>query len=241
MVDIHTHILHGVDDGAETFDDALEMLGVAFSNGTTDVVLTPHYLNNDLRSTGASKEEICRRFEDVRSAAEAKYNGLKLYLGAETFAAANILEYAEEGLLLPINDTRYLLVEFAYDDSVSRVLTVTRELHRLGYCVIVAHPERYEFFLNGPQHVLSFLDEGALLQINASSIMGLGGQAVREMALSLIDCGLAAVVASDSHSVYYRSPDLSESYSFVSSTYIPDFAEALFERNPLTILKNGII
>ena len=241
MVDIHTHILHGVDDGAETFDDALFMLDYAYSNGTTDIVLTPHYLNNDLRSTGASKDELVRRFDDLKAAANDKFKGLNLYLGAETFAAANILDCAEKGLLLPINNTRYLLLEFGFDDTVSRALTVMRELHRMGYISVIAHPERYEFFLKGPQHILTFLDEGALLQINAESIMGRNGRASREMALTLIDSGLAAVVASDAHSVEFRTPDLSEAYSFVSSNYDTEFAEALFERNPKIILDNKVI
>jgi protein-tyrosine phosphatase len=233
--------LHGIDDGAETFDEAMEMLEVAFSNGTTDLVLTPHYLSNDLRSTGVSKADILKRFEDLRSAAESKFDGLKLYIGAETFAAANILECAETDALLPINNTRYLLLEFGFDDTVSRALTVTRELHRLGYTAIVAHPERYGFFLNDPGKILSFLDEGALLQINANSVLGQNGVRSREMSLSLIDNGLAAFVSSDAHSVRYRSPDLSEAYSFVASAYDSDFAEALFERNPMTILQDKII
>ena len=241
MVDIHTHILHGVDDGAETFEEALFMLEDAYSNGTTDIVLTPHYLNNDLRSMGASKEEILKKFEVLKAAASEKYKQLNLYLGAETFAAANILECAEQGLLLPINNTRYLLLEFGFNDTVSRALTVMRELHRMGYIAVIAHPERYEFFLKGPQHVLSFLDEGALLQINADSIMGRNGRASREMALTLIDSGLAAIVASDAHSVGFRPPDLSEAYSYVSSEYDLDCAEALFERNPKIILQNKII
>ncbi len=241
MVDIHTHILHGVDDGAETFEEAVAMVETAFSNGTTDLVLTPHYLNNDLRSMGASKDDILRRFEDLRLAAESKFEGLKLYIGAETFAATNILECAERGVLLPINNTRYLLLEFGFDDTASRALTITRELNRLGYTAIIAHPERYSFFLNDPKKILSFLDEGALLQINADSVMGRNGSSSREMALSLIDSGLAAFVASDAHSIHYRSPDLAEAYSFVASTYDSEFAEALFERNPMIILQDKVI
>lgn len=241
MVDIHTHILYGVDDGAETVEDALEMLDVALSNGTTDVVLTPHYLSNDMRSFGFPKEELLNRFEELRKVAEEKYDGLKLYMGAETFAAANILEYVEQEAVITLNNTRYILLEFGFDDTVSRAMTVMRELHRLGYIAVIAHPERYQFFLNDPKSVLSFLDEGALLQINAESIMGKNGHASRGMALSLIDSGLAAVVASDSHSAIFRSPDLSEAYSFVSSAYDLDFAEALFERNPRIILQDKVI
>ncbi len=241
MIDIHTHILHGVDDGAETFDDALEMLDFAFSNGTTDVVLTPHYLSNDKRSLGFSKAEFLRRFEDIKLAAEGKYEGLKLYLGAETFAAANIMEYAEQGDLISLNNTRYILLEFGFNDTVSRAITIVRELHRMGHIAVIAHPERYQFFLSDPRSVLKFLDEGALLQINAESILGKNGRDSRHMALALIESGLAAVVASDAHSIGFRPPDLSDAYSYVSSVYDLDFADALFERNPSIILQDKII
>ena len=208
MVDIHTHILHGIDDGAETFDEAMEMLEVAFSNGTTDLVLTPHYLSNDLRSTGVSKADILKRFEDLRSAAESKFDGLKLYIGAETFAAANILECAETDALLPINNTRYLLLEFGFDDTVSRALTVTRELHRLGYIAIVAHPERYAFVHEDTNAILRMKRRGCLLQINKGSIKGSFGKSAYYISRKMISKQLADFVASDAHSPYMRTPFL---------------------------------
>ncbi len=241
MVDLHTHILPGVDDGAETLGVSLEMLNLAYESGTTDVVLTPHYLTRDVRSTGASKQQLIATFDSLKKAVADKLPNLNLYLGAETFAAANISDYIQEDLMLPLGDSKYVLLEFGFDDSSKRALDITKLIISSGYSVIIAHPERYPFFLYNPAGLLPFLDEGALLQLNASSIMGQNGNYSREMALSLIDSGLATMVASDSHSISYRTPDLAETFSFVSSEFSPECAEALFRSNPLAVLKGGIL
>ncbi len=241
MVDLHTHILPGVDDGAETLEDALEMLTTAYKNGTTDIVLTPHYLTCDMRSFGFSKPRLTAIFNEFKSIVADKLPEINLYLGAETFAAANISDYIERDLLIPIGNSKYVLTEFGFDDTAGRALEITKTIMQAGYTVVVAHPERYPFFLYDPANLLPFLDEGVLLQLNAASILGQNGNYSKEMALSLIDSGLAALVASDCHSVSWRAPDLSEAYSYVSSEYSPEHAEALFCDNPLAVIKNGII
>ncbi len=241
MIDLHAHVLPGVDDGAETIEDALEMLRIAATNGTSELTLTPHYLTCDLRSAGIPKNQLLETFDSFKKIAAERFPNLTLHFGAEVFAANNIFDYIENNEIITLNSSRYILTEFAFDDSVHRALEITRKLQELGYTVIIAHPERYEFLLSDPRKVLSFLDAGALLQLNASSLLGASGDASREMSLALIDSGLAAMIASDTHSVFYRSPDLSEAYSFVSSTFSPEFAEALFTTNPKTVLNNGTI
>ncbi len=241
MVDLHTHILPGVDDGAESFDVALEMLQQAHESGTTDVVLTPHYLTRDVRSSGASKQHIIDTFNELKVKASSKLPKLNLHLGSETFAAANISDYLERDLMLPLGNSKNLLVEFGFDDSINRVLEITKLIISAGYTVVVAHPERYRFLLYNPQALLKLLDQGVLLQINASSVMGQNGAYSRDMALSLIDSGLAAVIASDCHSVSFRNPDLSECYSFVSSEFSVECADALLSTNPLAVINGDIL
>lgn len=241
MVDLHTHILPCVDDGAETPEDAIQMLTSAYKNGTTDICLTPHYLTSDMRAVGYSKQQLTERFNALKRYADQKLPGLNLYFGAETFAASNIQEFIEKDLLIPLGNTNYVLTEFGFDDSARRALDVTKTLISAGYRVVVAHPERYPFFLYDPGSLIPFLDAGVLLQLNASSIMGQSGTNSKEMSLSLIDNGLAAFVASDCNSIFHRSPDLSEAYSFIYSEYTPEHAEALFNTNPMTVLKNGTV
>ncbi len=237
IVDIHTHILPGVDDGAENFDEAIEMLRIAQSNGTTDIVLTPHYLARDMRGAKLRKKDMLSRFEIFKESAQSYCPKLNLYLGAETYAVNNLYEAIEDDQIITINNTKYVLLEFGFSDHIRRAYNATVSLMERGYIPIIAHPERYDFVKDDPMSIIEFIDIGALLQINCGSLAGEYGGASREVAMMYLDEGFAAAVASDGHSVFQRTPDLSEAYAFVSSVFSAAYADDLFYRNPLSIIK----
>jgi protein-tyrosine phosphatase len=240
-VDLHTHILPGVDDGAENFKEAIEMLKIAHSNGTTGIVLTPHYLTRDMRSHRLKKQELIQRFEIFRDAVATEIPDIKLYMGAEMFGVSNIEDVIEYDMIIPINGTRYVLTEFGFSDYLQRALEVTNKLITAGYTPIIAHPERYSFIQRNPRDIVQFLEKGAVLQINSSSLAGHNGALTQDVALSFIENDLAAIVASDAHSTYQRVPDLSEVYSFISSNFSPAYAEDLMYNNPLNIVKGKML
>ncbi len=237
-VDLHTHILPGVDDGAENLTESLQMLKIAARNGTTDVVLTPHYLAKDVRSMNYNKKEIKAVYDAFRQAVAEQMPKMKLYLGAEMFAVSNVEDVIADDQLITINDTNYVLVEFGFNDYHSRVVKVVETLNDMGYIPIIAHPERYAFIQQNPRKIIDFLEKGAVLQINTTSVLGASGSSAQDVALSFLENRLAAVVASDSHSTYQRVPDLSEAYEFISSNISYGYAEDLFYNNPLAII-NG--
>lgn len=237
-VDIHSHILPGVDDGAEDFAEAVDMLRIAAVNGTTDIVLSPHFLTTDMRSSNLDKKALEARFNNFKSKISEQLPNINLYFGAEVFGVSNIEDFLEDGEIIPINGNKYVLTEFDFDDSPKRALEITKALIGSGYSVVIAHPERYSFVQYEPRLIVPFLEEGAVLQINAASILGANGPIAEDVALSFLENQLAAVVASDCHSAFYRSPDLSEAYSFVSSQFSPEYADNLFTFNPLSII-NG--
>ncbi len=236
-VDIHTHILPGVDDGAENFKEALEMLRIAKTNGTTDLVLTPHYLVKDNRSDKMTKKDILSRFEAFKEAAAAQCPDINLYMGAEMFAVSNIEDVVDDDGLITINNTKYVLLEFGFDDFLARALDVADALVQKGYTPIIAHPERYSFIQRNPRDIVKFLDRGAILQSNVCSLAGYNGLTAQDIALSFLENGLVSVIASDAHSTYQRVPDLSEAYAFVSANFSSDYAEDLFYNNPLTVIR----
>lgn len=237
MVDLHTHILPGVDDGAENFTEALEMLRIAVANGTTDLVLTPHYLVRDNRSGRLTKKDITSRFKTFKEAAEAQCPGINLYLGAETFAVSNIEDVLDDDSLITVNNTNYVLLEFGFNDLVSRTLKITEVLSQNGYIPIIAHPERYLFIQRNPRDIIKYLEQGAILQVNVCSLAGHNGSLAQDVALSFLENGLVSALASDAHSTYQRVPDLSEAYSFISANFSPNYAGELFFENPMTIIK----
>ncbi len=236
-VDLHTHILPDVDDGAENISEAFEMLSNAVQNGTTDIVLTPHYLTNDMRSFGLSKDEIYERFTHFKNKAYERFKDINLYLGAEVFAVNHIEKIIEEGMLISINDTKYILIEFAFDDQSLRVELIIDKLIRLGYIPLIAHPERYGFIQRNPIDILRLLNKGALLQINSMSLAGRNGRIAQEIAYSYLANNMATAVSSDCHSCYQRTPDLSEVHSFISINFSSALAEKLLYDNPKAIIQ----
>lgn len=241
LVDLHTHILPGVDDGAENFKEAVEMLKIAKHNGTTDIVVTPHYLVRDMRSSGLKKEDLIQRFNTFRDAVKETLEGINLYFGAEMFGVSNIEDVIEDDMLITINNTKYVLVEFGFSDYLARTLEVTDKIINSGHTPVIAHPERYSFIQRNPRDIIKFLEKGAVLQINTSSLAGQNGSLTQDVALSFIENDLAAIVASDAHSTYQRIPDLSEAYSFISSNFSQEYVEDLFYNNPLNIIKGKML
>lgn len=240
-VDLHTHILPAVDDGAQGIDEAMLMLKTAYDNGTRHIVLTPHYLTGDSRSSGKSKAQLTETYERFCADASKVYPDLRLYLGAETFAVDNIDEVIDDGQLIAINNTKYILLEFGFVDDVLRVAAVTDKLIRRGYVPIIAHPERYKFIQNNPREIVPFLKKGALLQINSTSLAGKSGDLAQDVALSFLENEFVSVIASDAHSTSRRVPDLSDVYSFIFSEFSRDYAEYLFHNNPLAIINGHMI
>ncbi len=236
-VDLHTHILPSVDDGAENFKESLQMLRIAEKNGTTDIVVTPHYLTKDARGQKFGKSELLAVFDAFKKAVGEKMPSMNLYFGAEMFAVSNIEEIIADNRLITINDTHYVLLEFGFEDHPSRALGVTTALAKSGYTPIIAHPERYTFIQRNPREIIKFLEQGAYLQVNSTSLAGYNGSTAQDVALSFLENNLAAIIASDSHSTYQRIPDLSEAYSFVSSNFSFEYAEDLFYNNPLSVIK----
>lgn len=236
-VDIHAHILPLVDDGADDFGEALEMLEIAERNGTSHIVLTPHHLTDDGRSKGFSKSQLEEKFKEFKESAIDSGCEIALYFGAEIHASKDIESAIESREIITINNTKYVLLEFNFSEEPDRAFEVTEKIIAAGYTPIIAHPERYKFIKTDPSLIVPFVKRGAVLQINSSSILGENGPASEETAMALINSGLASIVASDSHSAFYRSPDLSEAYAFVSSIFSREVSELLFFENPRLVLE----
>lgn len=236
-VDIHSHIIPAVDDGAVDLDEALDMLKIAVKNGTSDIVATPHYLADNLRCAGLSASELKARFDVLKEAAAKHVPDINLHFGAEMYSVGNIEAVIRSGNVISLNNNGYVLVEFAFNDSPKRALEIVRVLETAGYNVVIAHPERYVFVKDNPRLIVPFLETGALLQINPQSILGDCDPVEQDVALSFLENSLAAVVASDSHSVFKRSPDMSDAYSFVFLNFSPEYAERLFHYNPKAIIR----
>lgn len=206
MIDLHTHILPGVDDGAESLEDALAMARMAQNDGIAAVVATPHRNPWSYRADRADAE---RRLDEVREACRQGGIEIRLLLGGEAHIAPDLAEQVRNGLALTINDSRFLLVEWPYDQYPGYSEQVIFELRVRGIVPIVAHAERYRIVRRDPNYLATLIERGVLVQVTAESLLGERGPEIRRVTEVLLTRGLAHVIASDSHGIDHRPPVLS--------------------------------
>jgi len=197
MIDVHTHILPSLDDGAATLEQSLEMAHAAVAEGITTVVATPH-VRDDYPTTAAEMEEAVA---ELRVAVAADGLALEILTGGEI--ALDRLETLDDGALhrFALGSGSYVLLECPYFGWPLNLEHAARELRRRGLSVILAHPERNSDAT--PRRIAPLVDDGVLVQVTSASLDGRLGRTARAAAFALVDDGLAHVVASDAH-----APDL---------------------------------
>lgn len=233
FVDLHTHILPGVDDGAKDMDMALDMLRMAWDNGTGTVVLTPHYRGRYKKTTPRELREI---FEALSARTAKEIPGLRLYLGHEAGNEHELSDKLLSGRVLTLAGTRYVLLEFDEHCYRSNVLSSVLNLVNSGFLPVIAHVERYEIFRRTPSLAAEVISMGALLQVNAGSVMGRQGLAVKLYSQRLLRRGQVSFVASDAHDLKDRQPVLRSCYDRIRKSRGEAYARALFCENAERLL-----
>lgn len=231
MVDLHSHILPYLDDGARNMSEALSMARIAVDSGITDMVATPHCERGGI-------EEIQNTYRHLGRILEEEGIPLKIHLGMEIFATPDTARLLSQGQLLTLNGSRYPLVEFDLLASGEEETEILRDVCREGYRPLVAHPERYVFLWQNPEMMNIWWELGCLFQVNRGSLVGRFGMDAQQMALEMVDRGFATVVASDAHSCIRRTPWMEQVGHMLRSEFSSGAALYLLERNPEAILKN---
>lgn len=229
MVDIHSHILWGLDDGAETLEESIAMLKMAAESGTTDIVATPH-ANSQYRY---EPEVIQQRIEEVSAGAGGKpriHRGCDFHLSFENIQAA-----MEDPAKYAINGGNYLLVEFPNGPlaGMQRVLTT---LIDCGLIPIMTHPERQMQLRRIPDEFLEWIRMGCLVQVTAQSLLGRFGKHSEDSAWEMVRRGLAHFVASDAHDTQDRPPRLDLAFAALAERVGKSQAELLAIENPRAVL-----
>lgn len=237
FIDIHCHILPGLDDGAFSADDSVQMAQIASSGLTAAIVCTPHASAD----SGCDREEFITAFSGMKELLAGEGNSLRLFAGHEIFVAGNAADAVENlrhGRLFSLAGSRYVLAEFDPFESSDAVFGAVSAFTSAGYVPVIAHPERYEFFAEDPDAARRLHSKGALLQMNKGSITGFFGEDAQECAQYLISARLADFVASDAHSPFVRTPYLRDAHEWICENCSPRYADHLFRDNPGRIIKN---
>lgn len=212
MVDIHSHILPGLDDGSGDMDTTIKMLENAERCGTKAIIATPHYYRGYFEN---EYEEVVRLVELLKGDMASRGMNLDIYPGQEVFLDKHTVEMYKKGCIRGLNGSRYLLVELPMQDYEASFLEIVYELRLLGAVPVIAHPERYTYIMDDRAVINSFVEEGCLFQINTGSITGIFGKSVQKTARVLIENGLCNFVASDAHSNHKRCTGLCDAFDIV--------------------------
>ncbi len=240
MIDVHCHVLCGVDDGAENFEASLQMARQAAEHGTTAIIATPH-ANIPDAPYEFTCQDILQKVEKFNLALAREGIALTVYPGCEIFGAGEFVKLLKDGKLLTLNNSRYPLVEFDFYEHPASVFMKLEELCSEGFVPIVAHPERYAFVEDDEMSISVLKDMGCLIQCNKGSILGRFGASAKFVAHQMLVRGQVDFIASDAHGFHMRTPILEDAYQVVCDLYGEAYAKVLFETNPQKLLNNEVI
>ena len=235
MIDIHCHILPGIDDGPATRDEAVAMCRMATADGITTIVATPHFRPGRFAASTARVIETMLALEqEVRQQKIV----LRLLPGADVTVAPELAAYLDREAYLTINNSgRYFLAELPHDSALPRWDQFLLSLLDHGKVPILTHPERNQWFLNHPDALYSFVTRGGMVQITAMSLTGQFGVEAREFSLMLLRHNLVHVIATDAHNTAQRPPVLSDAVNAAAEVIGIERARALVTSIPQAIIE----
>ncbi len=234
FIDLHCHILPDVDDGAESFSEAVDMITTANKSGTTIMVVTPHYNQHNKHNCHLNKETLTEKYKNFISDAEKIDAKIKFFLGSELFADKNLSELCKTNEIVSLNASRYVLSEFYFDETIANIHTYTDEMMSFGYIPVIAHPERYKGL--SQNDYFSLINKGCKFQLNKNSILGKNGQAPKDLSWWMLKNDFVHIIASDCHNSTFRNADLSELYVHLLDQFSPDKINIWMHDNQKRIL-----
>jgi protein-tyrosine phosphatase len=230
LIDIHSHILPGLDDGADCLEESLAMLRMAAEAGTTDIVATPHA--ND--QYPYDPKTVRSKIAELR---EASGESIRVHQGCDFHLSfSNIQDALENPTKYTINGRNYILVEFSDMALPPNALAIFDAMLAAGMVPIITHPERNPVIRKDLRMVSAWVEHDCLIQVTGDSLLGRFGKAAIKAARELMEWDLVHVIASDAHNTRSRTPALREAYAHVAKHYSQEHAEVLFVSNPKAIL-----
>jgi len=235
LIDLHCHILPGIDDGAGNLDVSLQMARAAVEQGITVVACTPHILPGLYHNTGPAIRQAIKQLQDALDE-----NGIPLQLttGADVHMTPNFVAGLRSGHLLSIADSRYVLVEPPHHTAPPQIEEFFFNLVAAGYVPILTHPERLSWVPSRYQTIKKLVQSGVWMQVTAGSFAGAFGRNALYWAQRLLDEGCVHVIASDAHDAERRPPDLAAGREFVAKRVGNEEAQRLVLTRPMGVLKD---
>lgn len=235
MVDLHCHLLPGVDDGSKNMDISLRLASEAVENGVTHALLTPHHMNGRYVN---HKQDVIALTNQFREQLKAYNIPLTVFPGQEVRINGNLLDALDkDDILFADTGNRYLMLEFPDDDVPHYTSRMIYDLQQRGIVPVIVHPERNTMIMDKPDLLYDLLEKGCLSQITASSYVGTFGKKVEKFSQQLIDAGQGYIFASDAHDLPGRKYEMQQAFQKLSREFGQEIAES-YENNAESII-NG--
>ena len=237
-IDIHSHILPGVDDGAVDMDMSMAMVDMAYNQGVRLMIATPHYYPGHMRYPKEHLEEV---YKKTISVIKEKYSDFTLLPGNEIYYSDEVVEKLRNKRIFTLADTRYVLLEFSTMAEYDYIAKAVRTVLEAGYYPILAHIERYACLWKNEKKVKELIRMGAYMQINAENFQGGIFSAERRYCTKLVQAGLIHFLGSDCHNISSRSPNYKQAADYLEGKLEPELFNDIFVKNPEKLLDNKYI
>ncbi len=237
-IDIHCHILPGVDDGSPNTESSLKMLKTAISEGTKGLILTPHHKP---MHHNVSPGHLLDYTEELMQRAHEHGINVQLFPGNEIYYSDSAVRELESGIASTLAGSRYALIEFHPTDMYKTIHNALYAVQSAGFLPVLAHVERYADMAKHIKYVDDLVDMSVHIQVNANNIMGKYGLGIRHFTRELLKREMVHFVATDAHDNASRAPHLLECRDYVEGKLGEEYALRIFHDNAMKVLKDQVI
>ena len=228
FIDIHSHILPYMDDGAKDEKMSLEMLRIAESEGITDIIVTPHYRQGHYKGERKDVDQVLAKMRELMKKENIHIN---LYPGNEIYYRSELEEKFDSGTLSTMNDTEYVLVEFSPMEDFLYIRSAVEDLLSIGYTPIIAHVERIQCIEKNVEHAHTLKRMGCELQVNAASALGEVGFWCKRFVHKMLKEQLVDYIGTDAHNVENRPPKIKKCAEMLYRKYDIEYVEDILCQN----------
>lgn len=240
MIDVHLHILPGVDDGSRDIDESLAMADLAARSGVTTLVATPHS-NQMGRFESFCSPALTEAFDQLEDQLEKAKIPVRLLRGMEIYASEDMGRKIRHGRLTGLAGSHYYLVEVPFGAPPSWIEARLQEIQAEGMIPLIAHAERYYCVQDDPVLVYNWLSEGCRIQVNKGSLFGRFGRLAERTAHTLMENDLISCIASDAHRPDVRTPWMKDIRDYLIRHAGDHYAQQMLQSNPEKIINNQTI
>ena len=235
MIDVHSHVLPGIDDGTKVVEEAVEFCRLAAERGTEILVATPHHKPGSYQNP---RDRVLQSVASLQKRIDTAGIRLRLAPGCEIFVDTDLADRIGAGELLTYGDNRrYILLEFSFQQYPVRPEDLVFRLKLSGVTPVIAHPERIRWFQEDVDRLVTLVRAGALAQVTGSSLEGTFGSRVRSITREMLERGCVHLIASDAHDLSYRPPGLERATEAAAEIVGEEAARRMVRETPAAVVE----